>query len=472
MAEAARVVGSSKQLFLDELWFGQRQGVELVVNRPRQTGERCLVADRPWESHRICAYNSVIEDGGLKMWYDAIANDGSRWLCYATSQDGVHWEKPALGLVPFGERRDTNIVHPAQPSQYEPSCVFIDANPKCPPEQRYKLAYYLYSPQEEGIYVAASGDGLRWQQLGRAFRGSDTANICFFDTRLGRYVAYVRVWQPLRKVGRCETDELTDWGQEQVVFSYDDQDEQGLDRELFSGMDFYTSAALKYPGAEEAYFLFPTAYYHYHPEVAERLGRERGRPWGGWGNDGPMDIQFATSRDGINWRRLDREPFIRLGLTGSWEGGYAYMASGCVLRQDEVWLYYAVDECTHGNYEVARDKNGGTITRAVLRRDGFVSADAGYGGGEFTTPPLQFAGRELHLNVDTSAGGHVVVEVQDQAGRAIAGLGAAQCMPINGNYIDTAVAWQEGGRLAGLAGQPVRLRFLMRDARLYAFQFR
>jgi len=468
-------VGSSRQLFIDEVFFAQRQGVQLVVNRPTPTGERCLVADRPWEGHRICAYNSVLEeDGRLKLYYDAIAPDDSRWLCFATSQDGVHWEKPALDIVPFGAHHQTNIVFPPAPWGHAPGCVFRDTSRRCLPDERYKLACYLVPPGgPPGTYVAASPDGLHWRLLGDgpAFRVSDTGNICFFDHRVGRYVGYVRVADPMRKVGRIETAHPARWGQERVVFSYDDQDQAGLHPGLFSGMDCYNSAALKYPGARDVYLLFPTAYYHYQPAVAERRAAARGRPWGTPDNDGPMDIQLATSRDGIRWTRLDRQPFLRLGLSGAWDGGCAYLAAGCVLRRDEIWLYYATADYTHGNYEPSRDRQTGTLTRAVLRRDGFVCVQAGYGGGEFTTPPLVFWGQELALNAVTTAGGHVRVELQDEQGRPLGGYSAAECDPINGNYLHQVISWRGRRGVGELARRPVRVRFLMRDARLYAFQF-
>ena len=125
-------IGSEKQLFIDDALIAEAENVTLTMNPPRKTGERCIVADKPWESHRVCAYNTVIEDGVYKMWYDAIAQDGSRWLCYATSTDGVHWEKPDLGLVEFDGSKANNIVFPPERRGHEPGCVFIDTNPDCP----------------------------------------------------------------------------------------------------------------------------------------------------------------------------------------------------------------------------------------------------------------------------------------------------------------------------------------------------
>ncbi|MGH9397281.1 MAG: hypothetical protein ACRD18_10590, partial [Terriglobia bacterium] len=272
-------------------------------------------------------------------------------------------------------------------------------------------------------------------------------------------------WDPLRKVGRCEFGDLTKWGKEQVVFSYDAEDERGLDSQLFSAMDFYTSAALKYPDAENAYFIFPSAYYHYAEAFARRLGSADPK------NDGPLDIQFAASRDGIVWNRPDRRPFIRRGLAGGFASGYTYMASGCILRPEEIWLYYGVSDHTHGNYRIAQGRFTGSITRAKLRRDGFMSVDADYAGGELTTPPLLFSGHQLVLNVDASSGGCARVEIQPESGLSIEGLSGGDCDPINGNFIHKVVSWRGKTDVSSMAGKPVRLHFVMNDAKLYSLKF-
>jgi len=77
----------------------------------------------------------------------------------------------------------------------------------------------------------------------------------------------------------------------------------------------------------------------------------------------------------------------------------------------------------------------------------------------------------LQLNVDTSAGGIVQVEIQDESGRPLEGFEAADADEINGNYLKVAASWNGRPDVSALAGQPVRLRFLLRDARLYSFQF-
>src|SRR5439155_542207 len=80
-------------------------------------------------------------------------------------------------------------------------------------------------------------------------------------------------------------------------------------------------------------------------------------------------------------------------------------------RANELSLYYTAYDVTHGGY-AKRDNLGGVITRALYRLDGFMSAEAGYEGGEFTTPLLTFSGDRLELNLDGSAGGWCRVELR------------------------------------------------------------
>ena len=87
-----------------------------------------------------------------------------------------------------------------------------------------------------------------------------------------------------------------------------------------------------------------------------------------------------------------------------------------------------------------------------------------------TTRPLTFRGSRLMLNFSTSAAGGVRVEVQGPDGTPIPGFALADCTELIGNEIERAATFA-GGDLGGLAGRPVRLRFVMKDADLFALRF-
>jgi hypothetical protein len=97
---------------------------------------------------------------------------------------------------------------------------------------------------------------------------------------------------------------------------------------------------------------------------------------------------------------------------------------------------------------------------------------AGFSGGDFTTRPFVFAGGELELNYSTSAVGSVQVEMQDAEGHPLPGFSMTDGPEKFGDEIEGVFSWNGDGDLASLAGTPVRLRFSLKDADLYAFRFR
>jgi hypothetical protein len=92
-------------------------------------------------------------------------------------------------------------------------------------------------------------------------------------------------------------------------------------------------------------------------------------------------------------------------------------------------------------------------------------------GGELVTRPLRFRGRKLALNFATGAAGSVRVELQDASGKALPGFALEDCPPHFGDTVERGVIWKNGGDVSPLANQPVRLRFELKDADVYAFQF-
>ena len=57
-------------------------------------------------------------------------------------------------------------------------------------------------------------------------------------------------------------------------------------------------------------------------------------------------------------------------------------------------------------------------------------------------------------------------------GTPIPGFTREEAVEQIGNEIERIVTWKGGHDVSALAGQPVRLCFVMHDADLYAFQFR
>ena len=480
-------IGDRKQLFLDEGLIERSEGVRLTMHRPRRDGRVLLAPDAPWEVDRqIGLYCSIIREGDrFRLWY-FLSSDRLRCLSYAESPDGLDFEKPILGLHELDGSRQNNVVIPGPDGG---GCVWID--PHAPTGERYRNQTKCYPGWPDGkipteYHRYASPDGLHWERRPDALdKPFDTQSICLWDQRIGRYVLYTRNWVhpgdphlSYRTVRRLESDDLEHWDSQTSVMEADARDL--ATHQTSTGqppVDYYGADVFKYPGAGDLYVMLSQAYWHW----AERPPEEQ------WGESGDprrvvirrlapaaIDVRLAWSRDGINFDRAGgREPFMELGPEGRWDSRMVWALPDPIPVGDELWIYYAGTNRDHDGFvDPCSDGLLSGMGRAVLRLDGFVSADAAYGAGEIITRPLVFEGSVLELNVETSGGGALRVEIQEASGRQVEGFTAKDSAPLCCNSVRAQATWAGGSDLGRLAGRPVRLRFVMRDCRLYAFRFR
>ena len=122
-------------------------------------------------------------------------------------------------------------------------------------------------------------------------------------------------------------------------------------------------------------------------------------------------------------------------------------------------------------HERAGKRHFPAIGLAKVRRDGFISRDAGPAGGSITTRTLRPGGSQIELNATIAAGGSLTVEVQDEQGRALPGFAAADCTPVIGDSLRHPVRWGDRRGDDRWPELPLRLRFDLRDASLYGFRF-
>ena len=187
-------------------------------------------------------------------------------------------------------------------------------------------------------------------------------------------------------------------------------------------------------------------------------------PTPGWKfGKGVNDIVFLSSRDGVHFDRTFMEAFIRPGLDqGNWHERSLYMERGILQTSSTELSLYCMQ-----NWRLPSVH----IRRYTLRPDGFVSVHGPYEGGELITRPFVFSGRTLRLNVSTSAVGSARVEIQNGDGTPIKGFSLDECSLVYGDKLEAAVNWRAGSDVSSLAGKPVRLRFVLKDADVYAFRF-
>ena len=151
------------------------------------------------------------------------------------------------------------------------------------------------------------------------------------------------------------------------------------------------------------------------------------------------------------------------------------MASLSVLEDlcnngDELYIYFRGGAQRHGPYEGADNSTQPfAIGLAKLRVDGFASLGASFDGGEFVTTPWQIDGGRLVLNAKCDFG-QIRVELMDEDDQPLPGYALEECLPVSGDDTDLQVHWKDKNDLSGAVGKTVRLRFELKNARLYSYQ--
>lgn len=496
-------IGDSLQLPWDDYIVDEEKTDIPVVQHSPAFRETVFVCDAPWEGDG-CADGTIIKDGNIyRLYYIAWqmrTSPDSKWrhkqifVCYAESKDGRRWTRPNLGLYEFNGSKANNILFEA-----DDYGVFLDTNPNCPPDQRYKLIRtYAEKPgtsyMDTPLYVFLSADGVHfrpgWKIADRVPASAnqrepgveliyDTRHSCHWDPRRKEYRLYTRGRHPkdpehrkyvfgsppkeVRDIRVLASKDFKNW-------SYPEELSYGPDAE---DSEMYTPVLEPYFRAPDVFVALPARYTgrnnwkDSHERLPDRGARIR-RVW----RDGHYEYRFATaltdgmfmfSRDGRNFHRRE-EAFFRPGpeRTGTWVYGSGYAFNGFVVTPgpagapDELSIYYETGKWLG---DAAR------FERYAIRMDGFLSRQATYAGGTLVTKPLVFKGDDLHINFSTAARGSVVVKVKDVAtGRVISSEETF------GDSTDRVVAFP-GGTLEEFAGRPVVLEFTMRDADLYSFRF-
>lgn len=434
-------LGSRLELFVDQRQIERMEGVRLVLHRP-EPREIALATDAPWEGG-WSAYFTVMADGETyRMYYRGQPMIGAREevTCYAESKDGIHWVKPVVGLFEHEGSKQNNIVWKGAPQGTTHNFTpFVDRRPGVPVDERYKAL--AGGP----LYAFASADGIRWRLLSETpvlARGAfDSQNLAFWDTQRKLYVCYFRIFvDGVRHIATATSEDFLHWSDPQPL-------------ELAPGPQehLYTNAITPYFRAPHYYFSFPKRFAPERKKLPEHP------------EPGISEGVFMSSRDGLHFDRTFLEAFIRPGLDPLNWGDRSCMTAWGLLQTGpaEMSLYYTQ------HYEFPTHH----LRRGVLRLDGLVSASAGRAGGELITRPLRMSGKQLVLNYSTAATGSVQVEIQTAAGEPISGFTLAEAPELYGDSVAEAYAWSGGTDTSALDGQPIRLRFVLRDADLFSYRF-
>jgi hypothetical protein len=473
-ADAPVNIGSRRELFADSFLIESFSGTHLQQQTPRDEGV-AFKFDQPWEG-LFSGYATLVTlaDGRLRAYYrgKAVANkDGSEEevTCVAESTDGRHWTKPELGLYEVMGTRKNNVVLMKAHTATHNFSPFRDERPGVPEDERFKA--FGGTMPGGGLTAWKSPDGLRWEKITpepvitKAMVPYkymfDSQNVSFWSASEGKYVAYYRVFEGgIRRIVRSQSKDFLTWSAP-VLMEYRNPSMQAPVEHLYTNQThpyfraphLYVAIAARFMPGRRVLTDEQAAAIHVNPgyfkDTSDAIFMTT-RPAEGAAHVGVYDRTFLEGfiRGGIgaqNWVSRTNYPALNVVPTGPHE-------MSVFVNQD-----YA-QPTAH-------------MRRYSLRTDGFASLHCGYAGGHAVTKPLVFAGRELSLNFSTSAAGGVKVGFEDADGKPVTGFGLEECVMQIGNELDRKVTWKSGADVSTLAGKTLRLRFSMKDADIFSFQF-
>ncbi len=480
-----------KQLFLDNYVSDRVENVNRKLHQPEKYGP-VIWPDQPWEGGSIQVRMGPSWNPQEKLWMLFYCCGGG----YATSRDGTHWEKPVLGLQSYQGSKENNLMIPMTTyedgSFYDSSGRFdtkifriregdgrnfrpVFYDPKDPdPNRRYKGfgTEIPFGP----MYPAVSPDGRKWELLKTSSIPSQDEFHLFHDQNRDLYVATVKLTGPYgRSVYLAMSKDFDHWtdSTECLIFHADKHDQKlGADRVQMH----LRNPALRQPTVNrpeeyktDIYNLPVFAYegvYVGMPTVFNHSGNTKDN------SDGFSMVELAVSRDLINWERVgNREKFIPLSPVEEGKNyDVAQLLAGNepIITDTEIWFYYTGLKWRESPSTEVATHDTGAICLAKLRLDGFVSLDAGAAEGYVLTRPIVMEGKSLHLNV-TALQGEVRAEILDAEGQQVlSGFSQRECIPVGVDSLNAELKWKTV-EVSSLVGKTVRLRFILRNASLYAF---
>lgn len=472
-----------------------------IVHRPEPI-ETAFVFDAPWEV-RGSSYHHIVlcHDGIYRLYYIAYPQVDTTteisYVCAIESKDGVHWYRPEYNLYEFEGSKKNNIVFRDQREGAlltDNFMVFLDPNPKCKKEERYKAvglaACINYDWSVCDLWCYVSEDGLNWKYSHTLMSKPDEMSWCFdsdnhvvwdgkqyvlFFRGRHRYKDYVQKEDSVadNQLRAIEQD-IYNYRDIRVAYSKDFRNwEIYGELEYVDGEDYqiYANQIMRYPRNEKLWIGFPTRNVERRSMKGsfEHLGgssgvinRQRNYSVAIRSATVMTDCLFMTSRDTKKWER-SKDAFYTAGpeTAGNWCYGDGYIVPffletpGRFNRIDNEYTCYFCE-----NSRAIKPKE---LFRYALRIDGFKSLHANYYGAKVVTKPLIFNGSKMILNFETSVLGNIYVIITDKDGNSIRSL------EVFGNSVNREVVFEQD--ISGFSGKEVVITFEMQEADIYSFLF-
>ena len=480
-----------KFLVIDDQDLLEINNLRRKTNQAVKHPEPVLKLDAPWDTNpmEMFNYNNVLYDEQEKlfrMWYVVSGQEPDEYwergrkTAYATSRDGIHWEKPILNRVEVNGSTENNYLIGEMLSL---TYTIID-DPSDIRARRYKMIFQVESAESRWaryhmpLCLAFSGDGLNWERpvhVNPVLRGiSDGGWGFIYDPDRRVYQLYTRrVPNVPRDISLYESLDLVNWEDKgRILVPGDALDPPELFN--FQGMTpfFYEDFCL---GLLNTHYSLPAC------ESYEIFNEPPpGFPPSPMGH---VDVQLAFSRDGRTWLRPDdRSPIIPVGEPGSPDAGVIFVPSANPFTVDgDTYVYYTAVRFQHNDrtqsaYMKDHDfdmRDANSCMLAKMPEDHWVSLDADRDEGSFVCRPWG-PPHEIFVNADAE-GGAIEAELVTPYGEVVADYSRSDCVPVTGDGKDQALSWKHGKsawkEIAPDHRGGLLLTFYLRNAKLYSYTF-
>lgn len=494
-------IGTDRQLFLDNFILDYMKGVRREICPPQKNPQPLLsFSDLPWEQVQFNPGTAGVvhdpDDGLFKMWYwQGLANDPfntGQVLCYAESADALNWTKPLRDdCLPFQGHKETNIVHP----DVSQSGLALNHD-RTDSERKYLLVNWPPKSAANRPHgsprlstVDASPDGIHWRTISEESPlPHHHEQKIIWDESIQRWTGYSQYSHHQdflyrkRQIGRQESPDFIHWSPKEVVLSAD------WDANLSPDLEMHDLSVRKVGGL----YIGIAAEFMAEPFWQEREGHN-------WRDQAFSRLGLYTSRDGKRWQRVGaRDPWVDTGSPGEQDYGFVCFTPAGELVHDgklvipysanpqkQSWLQQGSPTPTYPRAEFERQQKAWRARQSIgdpeakravggliLREDGWAKLLPEYESGQVYTKQFVFEGDALRVNADCGYG-YLQAELLDPTFSPYEGFSADLCDPIVGSpdQIWHTVSWQGTSDVRALWNKPVRIRFSIREASIFAFQF-
>ena len=397
----------------------------------RRSPERFLIEEEGLDPERASARSHSESSGPFSITRPGWDPWKMKWhCCYARTRDGIHFERPDLGIIPDAAVPNL-LLHTGGVFSVMRNDNAAD------PNHRYAMIHTGNVWADQPVHdagAAFSPDGLHWQEWEHnpVWRDGNDAFSAIYNPRSKQYLCYQAVKRPYpmeyadsiapnhrRVLAIRSSDDGVHWSRLENFIEPDADDPPDLELYWFSVFAYRD----RFVGLMRNYARSPLMIGEHGPHIS---------------------YEWWVSHDGLRWQRPARDMHV----------GVITTCPPFVVDDRLCFLEYN----TMRRYSTPIDR----IT--------WVGSQS---NAEFSSRLFQVPERPLTANIESGTGtllpdqAYVMVEVRQPDGQVIEGYEREKCVFMDVDGTALPLRWGEKDT-TGLTGRDVCLRFYLRDARIYA----